>query len=267
MTTYETAAVDKFMKRLEVHERGHLRLHAEVARLQTGSHVVPGNPQDARVWGNEWIQETNDLAGAAQISYEEVVNHSLTQNALGGLNTRVQVCNPQAAILGDVPAGEVESDYLSQLELGKLSPTEPDVVVTAPVSWTVVEGELPPGVHLSSSSGVTGSLTGNQTQAGNFQFTVRATDANDLTATRVISLDVNGASLRSYQIQGYNHSNILCRRDGQTREQIDVLREQERTIFMPSEVTYSRWNHVHSKGCDPEGPTQVDIPGKRTSTW
>lgn len=45
----------------------------------------------------------------------------------------------------------------------------------APYSWSVSDGSLPPGLSLNSSSGV---ISGAPTAAGNFDFTVEATDSN-----------------------------------------------------------------------------------------
>jgi hypothetical protein len=59
---------------------------------------------------------------------------------------------------------------------------------TAPITFTVTSGTLPPGLALSSS----GVVSGTPTAAGSFSFTVRATDANGCFA--VISYTVLIAS-------------------------------------------------------------------------
>lgn len=51
---------------------------------------------------------------------------------------------------------------------------------TAPYTFTISAGALPPGLTLSSS----GSLTGTSTTDGTYDFTVRATDVNSFTNTR-----------------------------------------------------------------------------------
>jgi hypothetical protein len=57
---------------------------------------------------------------------------------------------------------------------------------TAPISFTVLSGSLPPGLSLNSS----GLLSGTPTTAGSSSFTVRATDANTLKADQTFTLQV-----------------------------------------------------------------------------
>jgi hypothetical protein len=65
---------------------------------------------------------------------------------------------------------------------------------TSPYAWTIASGSLPTGLNLSSN----GKITGTPSDAGNFTFTVRATDASTLpaqTASTVLSLQVSPSSL------------------------------------------------------------------------
>ena len=64
---------------------------------------------------------------------------------------------------------------------------------TAPYSWTLTSGTLPTGITLQSS----GSLSGTTTQAGQFTFTVKASDSSSpqLTASQSFTLTVNGPLL------------------------------------------------------------------------
>jgi hypothetical protein len=55
---------------------------------------------------------------------------------------------------------------------------------TAPYTYAVSAGTLPPGLTLSGA----GQLAGNPTTAGSFTFTVTATDANGCAVTRVYTL-------------------------------------------------------------------------------
>jgi hypothetical protein len=61
---------------------------------------------------------------------------------------------------------------------------------TAPYSWTLISGGLPPGLFLSSS----GQISGTPTATGTFNFTVQVTDANSATSTRSFSLLVTMGS-------------------------------------------------------------------------
>ena len=60
---------------------------------------------------------------------------------------------------------------------------------TAPATFTVTSGTLPPGLNLSSG----GTLGGTPTATGTFNFTIRATDANGFTGTRAYTLTINPA--------------------------------------------------------------------------
>jgi hypothetical protein len=58
---------------------------------------------------------------------------------------------------------------------------------TAPVTWAVVGGALPPGTSLSAD----GTLSGNPSAVGTFGFTLEATDAVGRTATQTFSQTVD----------------------------------------------------------------------------
>jgi hypothetical protein len=63
---------------------------------------------------------------------------------------------------------------------------------TAPISFSISAGALPTGLSLASSSGV---ISGTATASGSYSFTVKATDANGLTATQAYSVTVAGAPI------------------------------------------------------------------------
>ncbi len=56
---------------------------------------------------------------------------------------------------------------------------------TAPLSWSVSAGSLPPGLTLDAG---TGAITGTAATAGSSNFTVEVTDANGATATAALSI-------------------------------------------------------------------------------
>src|SRR5262249_47094875 len=58
---------------------------------------------------------------------------------------------------------------------------------TAPFTWTVVSGALPPGILLGSNTGIT---SGNPTAAGSFGFGVKVTDGNKNYGTQQFTLAV-----------------------------------------------------------------------------
>ncbi|WP_344930551.1 putative Ig domain-containing protein, partial [Streptosporangium carneum] len=63
---------------------------------------------------------------------------------------------------------------------------------TAPLTWSIPAGSLPPGLTLNASTGV---LSGTPTTTGSHPFTVQVTDANGQTATRSVTLVVTAGPL------------------------------------------------------------------------
>ena len=66
---------------------------------------------------------------------------------------------------------------------------------TAPYTWSVTKGTLPPGLKLQSSSGV---ISGTLTTAGSSTFTVQVKDSGKQSATGIFTIEV-GASMPSHQ--------------------------------------------------------------------
>jgi hypothetical protein len=58
---------------------------------------------------------------------------------------------------------------------------------SAPFTWSVTSGALPPGISLSAD----GNLSGTPTATGTFTFTVQVTDANNQTAAQATSITVS----------------------------------------------------------------------------
>lgn len=81
----------------------------------------------------------------------------------------------------------ISTRQISAVQLGQFSMQELKAEFgEAPISWDIVAGNLPLGMTLSSE----GVLSGTPTDAGEFPFTVRATDSNGDTAEKMFSLDV-----------------------------------------------------------------------------
>jgi Putative Ig domain len=75
---------------------------------------------------------------------------------------------------------------------------------TAPFTWSITSGSLPAGLSLDSS---TGAITGTPTTIGNVSFTVQVKDANSLTGTKNLSINVRGAvSITTSSLPGGNVS-------------------------------------------------------------
>ncbi len=81
------------------------------------------------------------------------------------------------------PAGQIGVGYSTVLEV---------TGGTAPLTWALAAGSLPPGLSLNASNG---TLSGTPTTAGSYSFTVRVTDAFDQTATKAVTLIVNPGAL------------------------------------------------------------------------
>ncbi|MCI4064848.1 putative Ig domain-containing protein [Micromonospora sp. R77] len=81
------------------------------------------------------------------------------------------------------PLAEVGAIYSDQLTV---------IGGTAPFSWSIAAGTLPPGLTLDPATGL---LSGRPTAAGAYPFTVRVTDAFGLTDTQQFRLIVQAASV------------------------------------------------------------------------
>ncbi len=81
------------------------------------------------------------------------------------------------------PAGQTGVAYSSTLEV---------TGGTAPLTWALAAGSLPPGLTLNTGNG---TLSGTPTTAATYRFTVRVTDGFDQTATKSVSLIVNPGPL------------------------------------------------------------------------
>jgi hypothetical protein len=93
--------------------------------------------------------------------------------AVASLTLLIQPDTEPLAILssGALLAGQTGVDYTTQLLFAG---------GTAPRTWSVASGTLPPGVTLNPT---TGSISGRPTAVNNFTFTVRLTDATQATVT------------------------------------------------------------------------------------
>jgi hypothetical protein len=78
-----------------------------------------------------------------------------------------------------LPAGTVGSAY----DFGLLASN-----ATPPLTWSVVSGNLPPGIQLGTSNGV---LSGTPTTAGSYTFMVQVMDSTSATATATLTLAVS----------------------------------------------------------------------------
>ncbi len=82
-----------------------------------------------------------------------------------------------------LPSGVVNIPYSATLHVSRGTGT-------APFTWSIASGSLPAGLSLGSS---TGTITGTPTMIGNVSFSVQVTDANSLTFSRNLSINIRGS--------------------------------------------------------------------------
>ncbi len=85
---------------------------------------------------------------------------------------------PLQITTASLPGGAVGASYSATLAAtGGVSP----------YSWSVVSGQLPPGLSLQAT---TGQISGTPTQAGAFSFTIQVRDSSLQTATRAFTINI-----------------------------------------------------------------------------
>ncbi len=108
-----------------------------------------------------------------------------TTDATGSKFSRaysVFVAGPVTVITGSLPNASVGAAYNQTLTAGGGQ---------APYTWSILSGNIPPGLQFSSS----GIITGTPTRNGFFQFTVQVSDNGQRTASSTLSITVGGISV------------------------------------------------------------------------
>ena len=82
-----------------------------------------------------------------------------------------------------LPNGAINAPYSSGVNVSQGTGNPP-------FTFSIASGALPAGLSLN---GITGAITGTPTAIGTSSFTVQATDAKQLTGTRMLSIDIRGA--------------------------------------------------------------------------
>src|SRR5262249_11791091 len=90
------------------------------------------------------------------------------------------ICSPITVAPATLPVGQVGRSY---------SQTFSATGGTAPYTFSITTGSLPPGLSLAAN----GNLSGTPTTAGAFSFRLRATDANGCREDQIYSLTINNA--------------------------------------------------------------------------
>ena len=92
------------------------------------------------------------------------------------------VAGPLVVITTSLPNATAGAPYTQTLSAGGGQ---------APYIWTILSGNIPPGIQFSSS----GTLTGTPTRDGFFQFTLQVTDNGQRIASQALSITVGGISV------------------------------------------------------------------------
>jgi hypothetical protein len=62
---------------------------------------------------------------------------------------------------------------------------------TAPFTWAITSGSLPPGLTLGTNTSSSVSITGTPTTLGTFKFTIQVTDAADASVSQALSITID----------------------------------------------------------------------------
>jgi large repetitive protein len=128
-------------------------------------------PQGLSLNASGLISGTPTVAG--NFSFAVRVTDTASGIAVASLTLLIQPDVEPLGIFssGDLIAGQTGVDYVSQLLFAG---------GTAPRTWSLATGSLPPGLTLNAA---TGSISGRPTAVGNFTFTARLTDATQTSVT------------------------------------------------------------------------------------
>ena len=151
--------------------------------------------------GTNFAVGVNVLIGDVQVS--QVTRVSATQltfvapaNAAGSYI--LYVINTDGSVAISIPGIQYSGVPNWTTSAGSLGTPSTSVSFTTtiaatgdvPISYAIVSGSLPDGITLNSSSGVISGTTPSVTSSTNYNFTVRATDAQNQDTNRAFSLTV-----------------------------------------------------------------------------
>jgi len=127
------------------------------------------------------ISGTPSGAGAATFTVRVTDSGSPPTSQTTTQDLSITINASLAVTTATLPSGVVGTPYTST--------TLTAVGGTAPFTWAVTVGTLPPGLSLSTA----GVISGTPTNSGTSNFTVRVTDSGSRTATQVLSIAINGS--------------------------------------------------------------------------
>lgn len=128
-------------------------------------------------------EETGQIAGKPTEAGSFTLTFQVTDN--NGASDSVQI----TFVVADPPA--ITTSTLADLTVGTSTPrTLQAQGGTAPLTWSLTSGTLPAGLTLDPG---TGTISGAATASGRVDLTFTVTDANQVSATRALTLAVNAA--------------------------------------------------------------------------
>ncbi len=133
------------------------------------------------------ISGTPAQAGSFSFTAQVTDSSSAPQTASANLDIVVKAAavTPPAISTSSLPGGQVNSAYTASLSGTGGTPA---------YSWTLLSGQLPPGLALNASSG---AIAGTPSQSGSYSFTVKLTDSGNPVQTDVANLSISIAAVNS----------------------------------------------------------------------
>src|SRR5690606_25502807 len=126
------------------------------------------------------VGASTDCLVTYPISAAVTGSYSITSSAVSGLSNLVNAIGTRTVTI--VPTPQWQTTGLENMTVGRAASQQLAATGLDPLSYQVVDGDLPDGVTLAAS----GALTGTPARAGAYSVTVRAT-AQVGTADRVFT--------------------------------------------------------------------------------
>ncbi|MGV9775710.1 DUF7927 domain-containing protein [Streptosporangium sp. NPDC003464] len=145
----------------------------------TGYVVTPyvdGVAQPTQTFGTATTQTVTGLTPGTAYTFTVAAVNAAGPGQPSERSAAATPNSPPAFTFPAPPAGEAGVAYSVPLTVGG---------GTAPYTWSVSAGSLPPGLTLNAATGV---LSGTPTTAGTYSFTARLVDAGNVSTTRAVTL-------------------------------------------------------------------------------